>query len=155
RAGKIGIARSAKFHRPRGPACMRGACDGCLARVNEVPNVMTCLVRAEDGLEVESQNTLGSRRLDLLRVTDWFFEEGMNHHVLFAGVPGVQKVMQVFARRVAGLGRLPKEAVLPRGAVRRDADVVVVGSGASGMAIAAELARAGRGVEVIDDALEM
>ncbi|MGO8992824.1 MAG: (2Fe-2S)-binding protein, partial [Polyangiaceae bacterium] len=41
-AGKWTLARSPKFHRPRGPSCMRGACDGCLARVDGVANVMTC-----------------------------------------------------------------------------------------------------------------
>ena len=153
-SGKLVLARSSKFHRPRGPACFRGACDGCLARVNEQPNVMTCLVPAENGIVVASQNALGSREVDLLRVTDWFFPEGMNHHELFAGVPGVQRVMQVFARRVAGLGRLPKVATKPRTARRREADVVVVGAGPAGMAAATALAGRGRAVEVIDDALE-
>jgi len=152
-AGKMVIARSPKFHRPRGPACMRAACDGCLARVDETPNVMTCMVAAEEGTAVVSQNRLGPREVDLLRMTDWFFPEGMNHHELFAGVPGVQNVMQAFARRVAGLGRMPVEIEAPHPAGRRVADVVIVGGGPSGMAVAAELAQAGRSVEVIDDQL--
>ena len=153
-AGRLTLARSAKFHRPRGPACFRGACDGCLARVNDEPNVMTCLVAAEEGLVASSQNTLGSRSTDLLRVTDWFFPDGMNHHELMAGVPGVQRVMQVFARRVAGLGRLPAEVGATRKGVRRDADVVVVGGGFAGMAAASAIAARGRSVELLDDALE-
>lgn len=152
-AGKTTIARSPKFHRPRGPACMRGACDGCLARVNDVPNVMTCLVPAEAGTAVVSQNRLGPRDADLLRMTDWFFPEGMNHHELFAGIPGVQTIMQGFARRVAGLGKLPAKELSARRAQRRSADVVVVGAGPSGMAVAVGLAEAGRKVEVIDDKL--
>jgi sarcosine oxidase subunit alpha len=68
-------------------------------------------------------------------------------------VPGVQRVMQAFARRVAGLGRLPKEIVAPRPAARREADVLVVGAGASGMAAALELGRRGRRVEVVEDGL--
>lgn len=152
-AGKLMIARSPKFHRPRGPSCMRAACDGCLARVDETPNVMTCMVAAEEGMAVVSQNRLGPREADLLRMTDWFFPEGLNHHELFAGIPGVQNVMQAFARRVAGLGRLPAETEAPRSAVRRRVDVVVVGGGPSGMAVASRLARAGRTVEVLDDQL--
>ena len=152
-AGKTTIARSPKFHRPRGPACLRGACDGCLARVDETPNVMTCLVPARAGTVVVSQNRLGPRESDLLRMTDWFFPEGMNHHELFAGVPGIQTIMQGFARRVAGLGKLPLEGQPPRKAARRSADVVVVGAGPSGMAVASRLARAGRSVEVLDDQL--
>jgi sarcosine oxidase, subunit alpha len=152
-AGKLMIARSPKFHRPRGPSCMRAACDGCLARVDETPNVMTCMVAASEGTTVVSQNRLGPRETDLLRMTDWFFPEGMNHHELFAGIPGVQSVMQVFARRVAGLGRMPVDVEAPHPAVRRLADAVVVGGGPAGMAVAARLAAAGRRVELLDDQL--
>ncbi len=152
-AGKLALARSPKFHRPRGPSCLRAACDGCLARVDDAPNVMTCMVAAREGMAIRSQNTLGSRSVDLLRMTDWFFPDGMNHHELFAGVPGVQSLMQGFARRVAGLGRLPIAVAAPRAAARRAADVVVVGGGPSGMAVAARLADEGRAVEVLDDHL--
>jgi sarcosine oxidase subunit alpha len=154
-AGKLAIARSTKFHRPRGPSCMRGACDGCLARVDGEPNVMTCMVAAHDGMSVDTQNTLGARGVDLLRMTDWFFPEGLNHHELLAGVPGAQSVMQAFARRVAGLGRLPIAEVPSRRAVRRKLDVLVVGGGPSGIAVAAALAARGRSVEVVDDALSL
>lgn len=152
-AGKTTIARSPKFHRPRGPSCFRGACDGCLARVDETPNIMTCLVPVAEGTSVVSQNRLGPRDGDLLQMTDWFFPDGMNHHELFAGVPGIQSIMQGFARRVAGLGKLPLEAEAPRPARRREVDVVVVGAGPGGMAVASRLASAGRRVEVIDDQL--
>ena len=33
-AGVDTIARSPKFHRPRGASCMRGGCDGCVVRVD-------------------------------------------------------------------------------------------------------------------------
>src|SRR5262245_48442727 len=128
-AGVGTLARSPKFHRPRGRACMRGACDGCLVRVNEVPNTMACMTPAAEKMVVVSQNRLGSREADLLRMTDWFFPEGMNHHELFAGIPGIQNIMQGFARRVAGLGRLPTRGAPIRRAVRRKVDVVVVGGG--------------------------
>lgn len=150
-ADELAIARSPKFHRRRGPSCLRGACDGCLARVDDVPNVMTCMTAARDGMMVVSQNRLGPRDADLLRMTDWFFPDGLNHHEIFAGVPGVQNVMQAFARRVAGLGRLPGAEVPRRRATRRSADVVVVGGGAAGLAVSAMLAAKGRGVEVLDD----
>src|SRR5579863_110690 len=84
-AGHLAIARSPKFHRPRGPACLRAGCDGCLARVDDEPNVMTCRVPAADGMRIETQNVVGSREHDLLRMSDWFFPDGMNHHELFAG----------------------------------------------------------------------
>ncbi len=152
-AGHMTIARSPKFHRPRGPSCLRGACDGCLARVDGAPNVMTCLVPAGEGTEVVTQNRLGPREADVLRMTDWFFPDGINHHELFAGVPGIQNVMQAFARKVAGLGKLPSEAEAARPARRRRVDVVVIGAGASGMAVAGRLARHVH-VEVLEDHLE-
>ena len=154
-AGHGVIARSPKFHRPRGPACLRAACDGCLARVDGVPNVMTCRTPARDGAEIVTQNTLGTRDLDLLRVTDWFFPKGMNHHELFAGVVGVERLMQGFARRVAGLGKLPASIQKSKKAERRSIDALVVGSGPSGMCAAISLAKKSRAVEVVDDALEL
>src|ERR1700730_17951092 len=108
-AGYLALARSPKFHRPRGPSCLRGGCDGCLARVDKVPNVMTCRTPAAAGMCIETQNVVGSPRADLLRAADWFFPEGMNHHELLAGVPGMERILQGLARRVAGLGKLPKE----------------------------------------------
>ncbi|MDP9035794.1 MAG: FAD-dependent oxidoreductase [Myxococcota bacterium] len=156
-AGHLTLARSPKFHRPRGPSCFRAACDGCLARVDDEPNVMTCRVPAAEGMRVETQNVAGTRELDVLRLADWFFPAGMNHHELFAGVPGLQGVLQSLARRVAGLGRLPQELRPPREppsrAERRAVDVLVVGAGAAGMSIALQLSKRGRAVEVLDEDL--
>ncbi|MEO7111134.1 MAG: (2Fe-2S)-binding protein, partial [Polyangiaceae bacterium] len=132
-AGHLRIARSPKFHRPRGVSCMRAACDGCLARVDGVPNVMTCRTPAKDGMEIVTQNTLGTHDIDLLRLTDWFFPRGLNHHELFAGVVGVETLMQGFARRVAGLGKLPAHIEEPKKSERRSVDVLVIGSGPAGM----------------------
>ncbi len=104
-------------------------------------------------MRIETQNVLGSRETDLLRMADWFFPDGMNHHELFAGVPGVQRLMQTFARRVAGLGKLPSRPAPTRTATRRGVDALVVGAGPSGMATALALAKAGRRVEVVEEDL--
>src|ERR1700704_5897175 len=79
-AGHLALARSPKFHRPRGPSCLRAACDGCLARVDDVPNVMTCRTPVAEGMRIETQNVVGSASTDFLRAADWLFPEGMNHH---------------------------------------------------------------------------
>jgi sarcosine oxidase subunit alpha len=154
-ADKTILARSPKLHRPRGPSCFRGGCDGCLARVDGVPNVMTCLVPALGGERVDAQNVVGSRKADLLRVTDWFFAKGLDHHHLMAGVPGLSEVMQSVASKVAGLGRIPSSALAPRPARRLAADVVVVGGGVAGIAAASRLGNAGYRVALVDDGLAL
>ena len=151
---KVILARSPKLHRPRGPSCMRGGCDGCLARVNGEPNVMTCLHPVAGGERIESQNFIGSRKADFLRITDWFFPQGIDHHHLLVGVPGVSDVVQSFARKLAGLGKLPSEAEAPHAARRLDVDAIVVGGGWAGTVVASRLARAGRSVCLVDDALD-
>lgn len=150
-SGAGALARSPKLHRPRGPSCMRGGCDGCLARVDGVPNVMTCLHPVTGEHEVSTQNVLGTRDLDLLQVTDWFFPDGLDHHHLLAGAPGLGSIMQSFARKVAGLGRLPDAAVAPRPAARATPDALVVGAGPSGLAAASTLAAAGLSTWLVDE----
>lgn len=150
-AGEGTLARSPKLHRPRGPACLRGDCDGCLARVDGVPNVMTCLRDARGGEVIEAQNVLGSRKIDLLRVTDWFFPKGIDHHHLMAGIPGAQGLMQTFARQMAGIGRLPDRSAAPLPATLEACDVLVVGAGLAGLACAATLIRGGARVVLVDD----
>jgi sarcosine oxidase subunit alpha len=150
-AGKATLARSPKLHRPRGPSCLRGACDGCLARVDGVPNVMTCQRPARGGERIETQNVIGSREADVLQVTDWFFPEGIDHHHLMAGIPGVSSVMQAFARKLAGLGTLPDASAPPREARILETDVLVVGAGLAGRAVASRLAGGGARVLLVDD----
>lgn len=152
-SGELMLARSPKFHRPRGPSCMRGGCDGCLMRVDGAPNVMTCQHVATEGARVERQNVILSAKLDLLRATDWFFAKGMNHHEMFAGIPGIQHVMLAFARRVSGLGELPETAVPARAepASVVSADVLVVGGGLAGLLAAHAIREAGLTVVLCDD----
>jgi sarcosine oxidase subunit alpha len=138
-ADKLALSRSPKLHRPHGPWCLRGACDGCLARVDGEPNVMTCLVPCRGGERVETQNVLGSRKVDLLQVTDWFFPGGIDHHHFMAGVPAASFVVQKIARHVAGLGRLPEHDRPVGAASRIEVDALVVGAGAAGIAVAGRL----------------
>ncbi len=149
-ADRLLLARSGKMHRPRGPYCLRGGCDGCLARVDGEANVMTCRRVARGGERIETQNVMGSRGMDMLRATDFLFPRGMDHHRLFAGVRGLSSVVQQFARRVAGLGRLPDAGAPAREARRVELPVLIVGGGAAGLAAAAEL---GQRALLVDDGL--
>lgn len=154
-AGHVVLGRSAKYHRPRGPYCFQGRCDGCLMRVDGVPNVMTCRTPAREGTSVESQNAFPSAELDVFGIVDWFFPRGMDHHQMMTGNVALNRVMQGVARRMAGLGALPSEPhpVVP---VHESAiDVLVVGGGVAGLAAATEAARAGASVRVVEEADEV
>ena len=150
-AGRLLLARSPKLHRPRGPYCLRGACDGCTARVNGVPNVMTCLVPAHAGDRIETQNVLGSRKFDLYEATDLLFPQGFDHHRFLAGA-GTSRLLTSFARRMSGLGQLPDAALPVVAATRREVDVLIVGAGAAGLSAAAVL---GRRALLVDDGLAL
>jgi sarcosine oxidase subunit alpha len=59
--------------------------------------------------------------------------------------------MQAFARKLAGLGKLPDAAVPKKDARIVETDVVVVGAGLAGRVIASALAARGARVTVVDD----
>ena len=109
---------------------------------------MTCLVPARGGEQIETQNVVGTRELDLLAASDFMFPRGFDHHRLFAGITGLTNVVQAFARRVAGLGKIPDEALLPRTARHSDVDVLIVGAGACGLAFADTLLSEAPGVTI-------
>lgn len=143
-AGEPMLARSVKYHRPRGPFCFAAACSHCLMRVDGLPNVYTCRTPAREGMKLERQNAYPSAKVDVFETIDWFFPKGLDHHEMFAGVPIAEQVMAKVARQLAGLGLLPKDAAPaspPSRTVRTR--VAVVGAGAAGLAAARELTASG------------
>jgi len=56
------LSRSIKLHRPRGFFCAIGKCSSCMMEVDGVPNVKTCLVLAQEGMDVRSQTGWGTLR---------------------------------------------------------------------------------------------
>ena len=154
RSGRLVFGRSVKYHRPRGPLCFEGDCDGCLMRVDGIPNVMTCRAPARAGTKVETQNVLGTAKVDLLAATDWFFPEGMDHHHMFTRFAPINKLMQKVARRIAGVGRLPSHVVEPVAPTVAEVDVLVVGAGSSGIMAANSAAKNGASV-MLAEALEV
>ncbi len=59
-AGVMVLSHSLKLNRPRGFFCAIGKCSSCMMQVDGIPNVKTCLVLAEDGMEVHSQSGWGT-----------------------------------------------------------------------------------------------
>jgi sarcosine oxidase, subunit alpha len=151
-ADRLLLSRSPKLHRARGPYCLRGACEGCLVRVDGLPNQPACRVLVSGGERVETQNVLGSRQLDLLSATDFLFPQGIDHHRLMAGVRGVSPLVSHVARRIAGLGRLADTAPDIRPARRLEVALLIVGGGPRGLDAAI---RWGERAMLVDDGSEL
>ncbi len=124
-------------------------------RVQGTPNVMTCLEPACGDERIESQNVVGSRKADLLRVNDWLFPHGFDHHHFMTDVPALGPIVQSFARKISGLGKLPSELDPTRPARRLDVDVVVIGGGLAGLVVANRLNTKEKRVAVVDDGLRL
>ncbi|MHB8603949.1 MAG: 2Fe-2S iron-sulfur cluster-binding protein [Thermoplasmatota archaeon] len=152
-AGERVLARSSKYHRPRGLTCMIGKCPSCMCRVDGIPNVRVCTLAARDGMRIETQNALPGARDDLLRVVDRAFPREFAHHTSFTSrflIPFYHPI----ARRMAGLGVVPTPTATraaPPAIARFRCDVAVVGAGLAGLAAAEAAAAAARRVLVVEE----
>ena len=61
RGGHLALARSPKFHRPRGPVVLARGVRRLPRARRRVPNMMTCRVPAAEGMRIETQNVVGSQ----------------------------------------------------------------------------------------------
>jgi sarcosine oxidase, subunit alpha len=155
-AGQRVFSRSFKYHRPRGLLCCSGSCPNCMMTVDGVPNVRVCAEPARPGVNVEPQNVRGSLEHDLLAVTDKmggpFTPVGFYYRTMIRP-RRAWPLYEKFLRNVAGLGRIDPHAERSRryDTEHRHAEVLVIGAGRSGRKAAAEHAKAGRRVVVVDD----
>jgi sarcosine oxidase subunit alpha len=150
-AGRPLVARSHKYHRPRGPFCLSGTCQSCLVRVDGQPSVRACRTPCRGGLEVETQHALPDAAHDLLGVIDLATPHGLDHHHLGTWSQLVNQAVVAFSRQLAGLGQLPEGAPpAPGTPVEERFDALVIGAGPAGLAAAEALAEAGRRVLLAD-----
>jgi sarcosine oxidase subunit alpha len=150
-AGRPLLARSHKYHRPRGPFCLAGTCHACLVRVEGQPDVRACRTPCREGLTVETQHGRPSAGHDLLGVIDLLTPGGLDHHHLGTSSQLLDQAVVAVSRRLAGLGRLPDGAPPPPPAPAEErCDALVVGAGPAGLAAAEALAEAGRRVLLAD-----
>jgi sarcosine oxidase subunit alpha len=145
-AGRPLLARSPKYHRPRGPFCLAGSCGSCLVRVDGAPDLRACATPCRDGLTVETQNAFPSVDHDLLGAIDLAYPRGLDHHHLMTWSGLANRAAVAISRKLAGLGRLPEppRAAPPPPPAEERFDALVVGSGPAGLGAAEALARAGR-----------
>ncbi len=150
-AGRTTLARSIKYHRPRGPFCFSGGCSQCLVRIDGAPNQYACQTEVKPGMRVERQNAFPDASVDVLQATDFVFAKWFNHHEFMAGVPLVEKVMLQVARKLSGLGVLPEKAAPLRAPpVVETVPVAIVGGGAAGLSAARRLAERGVGFSLFE-----
>ena len=149
--GQLIFSRSPKYHRPRGPFCLTGACAQCLMRVDGIPNVATCRTAVKPGMRLERQNAMPDARIDLLRANDFVFRDWFNHHEFMAGWPLADQVLLKIARQLSGLGILPERAAEAREpAIIEEHELVMVGAGAAGLAAARQFSSRGVKYELFE-----
>ena len=149
--GVASTSRSLKLRRHRGPYCLRGDCGTCLVRIDGRPNRRACLAPATAGMRVDPQNLLTPSGPDPTALADKLFSDGMDHHHFMVRPRFVNQIMQGVARNLAGLGTLPSHP--PDQQARAEharPDVLVIGGGPAGRAVAAEVRAASRDVIVVD-----
>ncbi len=150
-AGRPLLARSHKYHRPRGPFCLAGSCHSCLVRVDGQPNVRACRAPCAEGLVVETQHAFPDAAHDLLAVIDLATPGGLDHHHLGTSSLTLNRAVVAFSRRLAGLGKLPDRPLpSPATPVEERFDALVIGAGPAGLSAAEALAEAGRRVLLAD-----
>jgi len=160
-AGVRTLSYSVKYRRPRGIFCARGRCVACHMSVDGVPGVPTCITPLREGMRIERegyQPFYGPLATVFIRLFP--FPAGF-YYRMFTRPAWLQRIFLGSLRRMAGVGRLPLDntSVSPTSGSGRnnplpvkDAyDVVVVGSGMSGMAAALSSAHHGSEVLLVDE----
>lgn len=154
RRGIKTLSRSMKYHRPRGLHCNTGSCARCFVDVDGVPNVPACKQFAEAGLNVTSQNRVGSAKRDLLAAVDLAYPEGFEPHQAFTRPRILNRFFVRTVRFMSGWGKAPRIGVAPSDKPRRHTRHVnhlIIGGGHHGLAAAKASAGPEANVLLVDD----
>jgi sarcosine oxidase subunit alpha len=145
------VARSFKFHRPRGVFSAGMEEPSALVQLGDEPNRRATDIALHDGLVANSQHAWPSLRVDLGAAIGWFaplFPAGFYYKMFFRSPALWRRVWEPLLRRMAGLGRAPREPDPTRyDKAHTHCDVLVIGAGPAGLAAA--LAAGGTGARVI------
>jgi sarcosine oxidase subunit alpha len=148
-AGIQTLARSSKYHRPRGFFCLDGHCAACFLRIDGRPNQRACLTPVRADLGCARQNAFPSADVDLLAAADWLFPEGMDHHTMMTSSRTGNALFLKLVREMGGAGTLPDTPASTKLAPRDETlDACVIGGGPAGLAAARAIAEAAPGARV-------
>lgn len=156
------VGRSFKYHRPRGILSAGVEEPNALVTVGQggrsEPNTRATDLYVYDGMVATSQNRWPSLSSDFggaLQLVSKALPAGFYYKTFF-GPPKLWLFYEKFIRRAAGLGPAPLEADPDRYATRAAfCDVLVVGSGRSGLEAARQAARAGKRVYLVEQDAEL
>ena len=153
------VGRSFKYHRPRGVLTAGSEEPNALVEVlgpsNQTPNVRATMQEVFEGLVTQSQNRLGSLKYDLLAVNDYlspFLSAGFYYKTFMWPRAFWEGLYEPIIRRAAGLGSLSGKH--DEGTYEKAfafCDVLVIGSGPSGLMAALTAGRAGADVILAEE----
>ena len=158
-AGDPLVARSFKYHRPRGIFAAGSEEPNALVELrlgaHREPNVKATTIELYEGLQACSQNGWPSLHFDLRAANSWFgpfIAAGFYYKTFMWPASFWERVYEPLIRRAAGLGRAagvhdPDHYEQ----VYAFCDVLVIGTGPSGLAAALAAARSGARVIVCDE----
>ena len=152
------VARSFKYHRPRGIVAAGAEEPNALVQLegdDDEPNVLATTLLLRDGMRARSVNCWPGPGFDLAAINDRLsalFTAGF-YYKTFIGAPGDWNLYGPLLRRMAGLGTAPRRPI-ERECEKRyhHCDLLVAGAGPAGLQAALAAARAGARVLIADEA---
>ena len=157
--GERFVARSFKYHRPRGIFTAGSEEPSALVQLRRgaarEPNTRATVAELFDGLEATSQNHRGSLERDILEINDLFapfLSAGFYYKTFMWPKAFWEKVYEPAIRSAAGLGKLSGQAdpdCYDHGFLH--CDLLVIGAGPAGLAAALRAGRAGARVILADE----
>jgi sarcosine oxidase subunit alpha len=152
-AGVLTVARSFKYHRPRGLVSLAGHDANALFQVGSEPNQRGDSLRAVDGMAFTAVNTFGGLAADRGRIVGRlarFLPVGF-YYKAFRG-PRSFPLFERLIRYFSGLGRVDlAQRPQPRVRVHEFCEVAVIGAGTAGLSAALSAAHTGAARVVLVD----
>ncbi len=148
------LARSLKYHRPRGLYSLDGECSNTCMDVDGIPNVRTENTLLEDGMTAKAQNVVGSADWDwmgFIDKLDWMMPAGFYYKTMHKPA-AIWPVAMKQIRKAAGLGVIAADYEM-KGQYDElflKAEVTVIGGGAAGLNAALAAAESGQRVILLE-----